>query len=110
MTPQYSTIRRFDLLCVLKDFSEEYSGDVDTGGIDLNVGFSIVGENPDGAKSSDDIRDLLNTNHDPIPELKPRQNTSSNLYPSRININVDSPINVNTNNDFVTIPESNFMA
>ena len=49
MTPQYSTIRRFDLLCVLKDFSEEYSGDVDTGGTDLNVTFSIVGENPDDA-------------------------------------------------------------
>ena len=49
MTPQYSTIRRFDLLCVLKDFSEEYSGDIDSGGVDLNVTFSIVGENPEGA-------------------------------------------------------------
>ena len=44
MTPQYSTIRRFDLLCVLKDFVEEYSGDIDSGGVDLNVAFSIVGE------------------------------------------------------------------
>ncbi len=46
MTPQFSTIRRFDLLCVLKEFSEEYSGDIDAGGVDLNVTFSIVGENP----------------------------------------------------------------
>jgi hypothetical protein len=56
MTPQYSTIRRFDLLCVLKDFTEEYSGDVDSGGVDLNVTFSIVGENPNGA-DQDNIRD-----------------------------------------------------
>ena len=46
MTPQKSTIRRFDLLLVLKDFSEEYSGDIDSGGSDLTVTFSIVGENP----------------------------------------------------------------
>ena len=55
MTPQYSTIRRFDLLCVLKDFAEEYSGDIDSGGVDLNVTFSIVGENPNGA-DQDNIR------------------------------------------------------
>ena len=53
MTPQYSTIRRFDLLCVLKDFAEEYSGDIDSGGVDLNVTFSIVGENPNGADQED---------------------------------------------------------
>ena len=46
MTPQKSTIRKFDLLLVLKDFSEEYSGDIDSGGTDLTVTFSIVGENP----------------------------------------------------------------
>ena len=47
MTPQYSTIKKFDLLCVLKDFSEEYIGDIEGGGMDLNVAFSIVGENPE---------------------------------------------------------------
>lgn len=46
MTPQYSTIKKYDLLCVLKDFSEEYTGDIEGGGIDLNVSFSIVGEDP----------------------------------------------------------------
>ena len=46
MTPQYSTIRKFDLLLVLKDFSEEYTGDIDGGAGDLTVSFSIVGENP----------------------------------------------------------------
>ena len=49
MTPQYSTIRKFDLLLVLKDFSEEYTGDVDGGAGDLTVSFSIVGENPSNA-------------------------------------------------------------
>lgn len=46
MTPQYATIRKFNLLCVLKDFEETYSGDIDAGGYDLNLSFSIVGENP----------------------------------------------------------------
>lgn len=44
MTPQYFTARAFYLLCVLKDFSEDYTGEVDSGGSDLNVSFSIVGE------------------------------------------------------------------
>ena len=47
MTPQYSTIKKFDLLCVMKDFSEEYSGEIEGGGSDLSISFSIVGENPD---------------------------------------------------------------
>lgn len=47
MTPQYSTIKKFDLLCVMKDFSEEYYGDIDAGSQDLNISFSIVGENPE---------------------------------------------------------------
>lgn len=46
MTPQYATIRKFNLLCVLKDFEESFSGDIDAGGYDLNLSFSIVGENP----------------------------------------------------------------
>ena len=59
MTPQYSTIRRFDLLCVLKDFMEEYSGDIDAGGVDLNVTFSIVGENPGGAEDEQLNKEFL---------------------------------------------------
>ena len=31
---------------VLKDFEESFSGDIDAGGYDLNLSFSIVGENP----------------------------------------------------------------
>ena len=49
MTPQYSTIKKFDLLCIMKDFSEEYSGEIEGGGTDLSISFSIVGENPDNS-------------------------------------------------------------
>jgi hypothetical protein len=44
MTPQLSTIRKFHILAVLKDFSEDYAGETESGGSDLNVSFSIVGE------------------------------------------------------------------
>ena len=47
LSPQLNTIRKYSLLCVLKDFSEEYAGEIDSGGADLNVSFSIVGENPE---------------------------------------------------------------
>lgn len=46
MTPQYSTIRKFDLLCVMKDFSDEWLGEIEGGGQDLSISFSVVGENP----------------------------------------------------------------
>ena len=46
MTPQKSTITKFDLLLVLKDFVSEYSGEIDSSGTDLTLSFSIVGENP----------------------------------------------------------------
>ena len=57
MNPQYHTLRKFDLLCVLKDFSEEYAGEIDGAGTDLNVSFSIVGENPEQNPYADKIRD-----------------------------------------------------
>ena len=44
MTPQYSTIKKYNLLCVMKDYSIEYSGEVDSGPADVSVNFSIVGE------------------------------------------------------------------
>lgn len=46
MTPQYSTIRKFDLLLLLKEFSVDYVGDIDSGASDLSLTFSVVGENP----------------------------------------------------------------
>ena len=54
MTPQLSTISKYDLLLVLRDFVEERSGDIEGDGGDLSVNFSIVGENP---KSEETIYD-----------------------------------------------------
>ena len=50
LNPQLNIINRFNLLCVLKDYAEEYVGEIDSGGTDLNVTFSIVGENPEENK------------------------------------------------------------
>ena len=48
MTPQLSTIKKYSLLLVMKDFTEESVGEIDSGGSDLTISFSIVGENPAG--------------------------------------------------------------
>lgn len=46
MTPQYGTINKYELLLVMKDYTEERAGESDAGGGDVSVMFSIVGENP----------------------------------------------------------------
>jgi hypothetical protein len=47
MSPEMSTIQKFDLLVVLKDYNIEYTGEPDASSPDLTLSFSIVGENPD---------------------------------------------------------------
>ena len=70
MTPQYSTIKKFDLLCVMKDFSEEYAGEIEGGGQDLSISFSIVGENPGvGGKINAKSFEILK----PLKETKPKK-------------------------------------
>ena len=66
MTPQKETINKYDLLVVMKDFSEERTGDIEAGGSDLTVSFSIVGEhsgvggtNTDGKYFTDNKMDKL---------------------------------------------------
>jgi hypothetical protein len=48
----------------LKDFEESFSGDIDAGGYDLTLSFSIVGENPPpdraGAFKKDEKKKSLN--------------------------------------------------
>ena len=44
MTPQYSTINKYDLLATLKEVSVERSGEIDPSSQDLEITFSIVGE------------------------------------------------------------------
>lgn len=74
MTQQYSTIRKFDLLAVLRDFSEEFSGDTDYSAGDLNLSFSIVGEDPDHYKDpmkySQTIQDWWKTTDEYYEEKK----------------------------------------
>ena len=52
MTPQFSTVSKYDLLLVMKDFVEERSGEIDGEPGDLTVMFSIVGENPTDERPS----------------------------------------------------------
>lgn len=44
LTPQYSTIKKYNLLCVMKDYSIDYVGEIDSGPADVTVSFSIVGD------------------------------------------------------------------
>ena len=46
LTPQYGTIKKCNLLCVLKDYTIENQGEADASPTELSVTFSIVGENP----------------------------------------------------------------
>ena len=48
MNPQYQTLNISDLLVVLKDFTEEWQGEVDSSPTELALMFSVVGENPTG--------------------------------------------------------------
>lgn len=88
MTPQYSTIKKFDLLCVMKDFSEEYSGEIEGGGQDLSISFSIVGENPDDLSISLDkiLTTLLKETED--MDMKSVEIDTEDLY-NQINTVID---------------------
>ena len=48
LTPQFGTIKKCNLLCVIKDYTIENQGETDSSPTELNVTFSIVGENPLG--------------------------------------------------------------
>ena len=45
MTSGFMCVKKFPLLVTLKDFQEEYSGDIESGPTELALMFSIVGEN-----------------------------------------------------------------
>ena len=46
LTPQFGTIKKCNLLCVIKDYTIESQGETDSSPTELSVTFSIVGENP----------------------------------------------------------------
>lgn len=49
MNQQYQTTHMSDLLVVLKEFMEDWQGDIDSSPTELSLMFSVVGENPIGA-------------------------------------------------------------
>lgn len=53
MNPQYQTLNVSDLLVVLKEFTEEWQGEVDASPTELAVMFSVVGENPNSLTAAD---------------------------------------------------------
>ena len=46
LTPQYGTVKKCNLLCVIKDYTIDNQGETDASPTELSVTFSIVGENP----------------------------------------------------------------
>lgn len=49
LTPQLGTIKKSNLLAVMKDYTIENQGEIDSAPTELNLTFSIVGENPVGS-------------------------------------------------------------
>ena len=89
MTPQFSTIHRYDLLLVMKDFTEEHSGEIDGGASDLTVSFSVVGElNGESAKKNEIKINYLTT---PDKEEK-SSNSTGNLVGSIVEHGVDTAV------------------
>jgi hypothetical protein len=84
LTPQMSTISKYDLLLVMKDFVEERTGEIDGGANDLTVSFSIVGENP-----KEEIPKTAKLN---VPSEKENKNTSRTGTKSIISKGVSSII------------------
>ena len=87
MTPQFSTVSKYDLLLVMKDFVEERSGEIDGEPGDLTVMFSIVGENPT------DERPGLNVDKNNFKTKKTKDTKRSNTA-SIISNGVNSVIGV----------------
>ena len=79
MTPQLSTINKYDLLLVLKEMSEERSGEIDSSGTDLTLSFSIVGENPPATEETTDVKSILTSNADNASKHRSSTKEKSNL-------------------------------
>ena len=56
LTPQFGTIKKCNLLCVIKDYTIENQGETDSSPTELNITFSIVGENPKDGVSIKEFR------------------------------------------------------
>ena len=87
MTPQLSTIKKYDLLVTLKDMVEENVGDPTPSAVsDLTVSFSIVGENPKTEIKTEPMKGVTQI----------EKTVSGTDYTSIINSGVDDVIGIFT--------------
>ena len=86
MTPQKSTINKYELLLTLKDFIEERSGEIESGGNDLTVAFSIVGENPDHGGAIQVDSDKVTSIADKFGTISSKFNKPIKISPKKVKI------------------------
>lgn len=86
MTPQKSTINKYELLLTLKDFIEERSGEIESGGNDLTVAFSIVGENPDHGGAIQVDSDKVTSIPEKLGTISSKFNKPIKISPKKVKI------------------------
>lgn len=86
MTPQKSTINKYELLLTLKDFIEERSGEIESGGNDLTVAFSIVGENPDHGGAIQVDSDKVTSIAEKLGTVSSKFNKPIKISPKKVKI------------------------
>lgn len=79
LTPQYSTIKKYSLLCVMKDYAIEYTGEIDSGPADVTVTFSIVGETTEIDEFNKYKYNLFNLVEDISDKVKKDVDIAANL-------------------------------
>ena len=87
LTPQFGTIKKCNLLCVIKDYTIENQGETDSSPTELNITFSIVGENP-----SESITNTIKKEYTPT-ERKYKINEEDSLMNGILN-NLGSVVNI----------------
>ena len=100
MTPQMSTIKVFPYLVVLKDFTEEFSGEIDGGAGDLTVSFSIVGKLVEGVNLTESaksgVRKMTAGDRKILEASNPKKNKAKAVTSSVISGPIRSGISILT--------------
>ena len=90
MTPQFSTVQKYDLLVILRDLQEEFQGEIDSGPTDLSLAFSVVGENPMG----DSFYNKSTKDESPNEEIKTSEEQKDNSGKTILNSAIGTVTNV----------------
>ena len=99
MTPQYSTINKYDLLATLKEVSIERNGEVESGSQDLELTFSIVGETNEEYLELPTPRAGYTEKEEEnkeTPEKKPEESNKQSNVTSLEEVRKQSQITINT--------------